>query len=132
MNDLPVKKVCAQCGEPFYIMPSRASKTPGTGTLCRHCRMAALDAATPTGPAQTRYPRPASDRAAGPARGGPRLYPCRICGAMSVNRFYCPEHHQQISMENSPFAEDFSFGSEEGVAARAAFMERAEPDKPEA
>lgn len=132
MNDLPVKKVCVECGEPFYVMPSRLSKIPGTGSLCRHCRMAALDTATPTGPGQARYPRPASDRATGQASGGPRLYPCRICGAMTVNRFYCPEHHQQISMENGAFAEDFSFGSEEGVAARATFMERAESHEAEA
>ena len=26
-----------------------------------------------------------------------KLYPCRICGTMSKNRFYCPEHLRAVS-----------------------------------
>ncbi|MFW5734048.1 MAG: hypothetical protein ACOCWR_03210 [Oceanidesulfovibrio sp.] len=130
MTELPVKKICTQCGESFYTMPSRVSKIPGAGHLCRRCRIAVLDAAD--GPKRADHPPcdsvpPHAGNA--PARGS-RLYPCRICGAYSVNRFYCPDHHQQISMENGPYAEDFGFGAGEGVASRAGFMEHVDSSLP--
>ncbi len=136
MNELPVKKVCTKCGEPFYCMPSRLSKTPGMGLLCRHCRMAALDAASDTDAALPPSPRARTDTTQlqscpGPAPGS-RLYPCRICGVRSVNRFYCPDHHQQITFENGPYAEDFGFGSDEGVASRATFLEHVDLSLPDA
>ncbi|TVM16251.1 hypothetical protein DPQ33_13100 [Oceanidesulfovibrio indonesiensis] len=137
MNELPVKKTCTRCGETFYCMPSRLSKTPGTGHFCRACRMAALDnafgaAAAGAQPHRGRSDAMDTDPSPGPAPGS-RLYPCRICGARTVNRFYCPEHHQQITFENGPYAEDFGFGSDEGIAAsRTAFMEHAETSVPDA
>ncbi len=143
MSELPLKKRCRRCGDSFYLMPTRLRRTPAASQLCRACRLTTLDHADhaehtrrdaahdggdngtprshPSQPSQpshdvahapARQERPAPNAATSRA---PRLYPCRVCGVLSVNRFYCPEHHQQISQEASPWAEDFGFGSAEGL-----------------